>query len=335
MYRFYLFVVFFCFTFSAFTQEKADSITVSKDPGTAFAKIYANYHLEFDRTDREVAFEITRAYLGYKRNLDSHFSAIVEVDIGSPNDESPYSRLKRYAYFKNAGVTYRNHRLQLGFGLNDIYQFKLQEEFWGYRYIQKSFQDEYKFGSTADIGFLARYELTERFLADVSILNGEGYNQLQLDNKFKYAAGLTFTPVPLLVTRIYSDITFKDVTQSTLVLFLGLRKAERWSLGGEYVYKWNMNETKDHDSWGISTYGTYIINKKWNLFGRFDKLVSVTLFGEDYGWNLANDGSSLVTGIQFTPIDNVHFALNYKDWYPAPANFENKRFLYVNVEIKL
>ena len=43
------------------------------------------------------------------------------------------------------------------FGLFDMLQFKVQEKFWGYRYLYKSYMDEYRFGSSADLGTGIQY----------------------------------------------------------------------------------------------------------------------------------------------------------------------------------
>ena len=39
-------------------------------------------------------------------------------------------------------------------------QFKYQEKVWGYRYVYKTFQDENKFGSSADIGANGEFKLS-------------------------------------------------------------------------------------------------------------------------------------------------------------------------------
>ena len=38
-------------------------------------------------------------------------------------------------------------------------QFNDQEMIWGYRYLYKTLQDEYKFGSSADLGVNAEFKL--------------------------------------------------------------------------------------------------------------------------------------------------------------------------------
>ena len=47
------------------------------------------------------------------------------------------------------------------FGLIDLYQFKTTEEFWSHRYVYKTFQDQHKMGSSADLGVGVKYNFTD------------------------------------------------------------------------------------------------------------------------------------------------------------------------------
>lgn len=298
------------------------------------AKVYTNFHKEFTYHDHESAFEVSRAYLGYKFFMDKHFSAEVKLDIGSPGDESPYSKLKRYAFFKNAALRYSNDRVSWNFGIITLKQFRIQEKYWNHRYIYKSFQDEYEFGASADIGTSIEYKFTPWLTVDATLMNGEGYNQLQIDNVFKSGFGVSFYPMDYLIARIYYDIMNDKKVQQTLASFIGIKKND-FIVGLEYNYKTNINFIKDHHIWGYSIYGSYNISEKWQLFGRFDRLSSRKYENEKTGWNFSNDGSALITGVQYQPIKYVKFALNYHDWYPLPKNMENHSLIYLNLEFVL
>jgi len=83
-------------------------------PGKVSAKIYTHFNYSLDG-NTETAFEVRRAYFGYKRNLDEHFSAEVKLDIGSIDDDSEFALIRRYTYFKIAyfsyskGILYYSH----------------------------------------------------------------------------------------------------------------------------------------------------------------------------------------------------------------------------------
>ncbi|UCG27208.1 MAG: hypothetical protein JSV24_09550, partial [Bacteroidales bacterium] len=294
-----------------YSQENTESF---KPHGNPFATLFANFFFEMGGKD-ETAFEVRRAYLGYQYYLSEHWSGVVKLDIGSPGDESPDSRLKRYAYFKNAGLEYHSDRLTWNIGIIDTKHFGLQEKYWGHRYIYKSFQDEHKFGPKADIGTSLEYSITDHLVADISLMNGEGYSRLQLDKTYKTSIGFTGFFLSYFVTRIYFDIMVKSEPQATNSLFLGY-KTEKIMGGFEYSYKINDSYEKNHHAWGYSIYALYRITPKFELFGRFDKLDSKRIDFEEFGWNYNNDGSAIIAGVQYSPIENIKFAIDYQDWVP-------------------
>lgn len=304
----------------------------SKDKGKVSAKIFANYHHGILSSDPSSALEIRRAYLGYKYTLSEKFYAEVKLDIGSPNDISDYDRFKRYAYFKNAYLGYKYKKLSMQFGLSDTYTFKEQEKFWGYRYIYKSFMDEQKYGSSADIGFLGNYQISKSLSIDFAFLNGEGYGQLQSDDSYKYTAGIT-GKLKTITLRLYYDYYNSEISESTLASFIGLKIKEKLSLGAEFLYRINENSTKNTNRYGYSVYSTYKMKEKIKLFARYDHAYSSILKGEQIPWNLAKDGSALIAGIEYAPIKEVKIALNYQDWVPYAENIDTKAFIFLNLEV--
>ncbi len=302
-------------------------------PGKVSAKIFSNFHTYINTGNNALAFEITRAYLGYENKFSEHFEACVKLDIGSPEDISEYSRIRRYAYFKNAFLKFNYKKISSSFGIIDLLHFKLQENFWGHRYIEKSFNDRYRLGTTADLGWLVNYDWKKWLSVDFTIMNGEGYTDLQNDNTLKAGAGITLKPWKNLITRFYYDYTSKATKQSTIASFIGYEKKDSYSAGLEYNYRFNDNFQPDYDIFGFSVYGSWNILKKLQLFGRYDKLNSNTLPDMDIPWNLANDGSSVIGGIEYSPVKQVKIALDYQDWFPYAENEDNQQYIYVNLEI--
>lgn len=318
------------FSVKIYSQEEQTSF---KPSGKVYGKVFSNFHYQLIE-ENESAFAVERAYIGYKHLLSENFTINLKLDIGSPNQESSYDILKRYAYFKNAALIYSKNQLTLSFGLIDLYQFKIQEKFWGHRYIYKSFMDEHKFGASADLGASMRYQLHDKISADLTVMNGEGYNQLQADNAYKTGFGVTFLPVKGLTARFYIDYTEQTEIQTTWTGFIGYKLENIGNVGIEYNYQNNNKYNKDHDLYGFSSFATYDIFEKWELFVRYDKLWSNTIEGEQNQWNISKDGSALIGGIQFEPIKNIKIAANYQDWYPYAKNLENESYFYLNLEYK-
>jgi len=299
--------------------------------GVVSGKIYSNFNYGISPPGSPTAFELTRAYFGYKRQLSEHFYANVKLDVGSPDDISEFSRIRRYAYFKNAGIKYTNGNFTAWGGLFDMLQFKVQEKFWGYRYLYKSFLDEYRFGPSADLGAGVRYSFSERFEADMVISNGEGYSSPQRDDDYKIGWGATFRPSESLTLRGYYAIFTAADPQMTFTGFAGYKHGN-FRLGADVNYQANYRYNPDHDRYGYSVYSTYLFSDSWEIFIRYDQLYSNVLEGNNIPWNLPNDGSALVGGIQFSPIPGIHMAVDYQDWVEFAGNGDKEQILYLHLE---
>lgn len=208
--------------------------------GKPFATIYANFHHGFtgNATD-EAAFELERGYIGYEYNFSPEFYAKINVDVGSPDDLSPLSRIRRYAYFKNAFLRYSQQKLQIEFGLISLKQFKLQEDIWERRYLMKNIADEHRLGSSADLGMNFYYKFNEIVNADFTMMNGEGYSSLQMDDVFKYSLGSTIKVPRNFTSRLVYDIMHNEISETTMLFFTSYNFRSKWNLAGEVVYRQN------------------------------------------------------------------------------------------------
>ena len=307
----------------AFSQEKP----AFKPSGSPTFKIFSNYHSTFSDGEVFNAFEITRAYLGYKHNFSENWSGSVIFDVGDPEDGGKH---EMSAYVKIASLSYEKEALTVDFGLISTTAFKTQEKFWGYRYLLKSFQDEYKSGSSADLGLSATYEFNKMFSADVIVVNGEGYKKIERDNIFSVGVGVTLKPVSGLILRGYFETSTKEEgifkRQNTLSVFAGFDH-EAFSVGAEFNKQTNHKMMEGRDWEGYSVFGTYII-KSTKLLARFDKLTS------DGGFNASEDGNIFVVGAEFNPVKGVKITPNYRHYSPEASNGANMDFAYVNCEIK-
>ena len=313
-------------------QLEAQSEIADSPPGNISALIYSNFNYSLDSENPSSAFEVQRAYFGYKRTLDKHFSAEVKLDIGSIDNDSEFSLIRRYAYFKNAYLSYQNGKVRSWFGLFDMLQFKIQEKFWGYRYIYKSYMDEYRFGPSADLGAGIQYSVSKMITTDLILSNGEGYINPQYDNRYSVGSGITVTPAKGLTLRGYYTIYTGEIHQMIISGFVGYG-TDKFKIAGEYNHQMNYKFVKGHNRYGYSVYSKYAFTGKWELFARYDQIYSNIVPDEDFPWNLANDGSAVIAGVQFTPIRFVHLALNYQDWVEYADNGSSEPFLYLNIEV--
>lgn len=302
--------------------------------GKPILRIFANYHhgITEDVKD-ESAFEVLRAYLGWEQHFNPNWKAVVKLDIGSPDDLSQYSLIRRYAYFKNAYIQYQNDRLRVGLGLVDMLHIGIPEKQWAHRYIRKEFQDQYKFAPKADIGAFVKYDFNDWLSVDGVLVNGEGYKNLQRDNAYKYGMGVTLTPIPGLLARFYYDITPKDVIQNSFSVYVGYNFRQKLTLGLDAAYQINHGHGLDEDLYGYSAFGFYNLNEKWEVFMRYDQLFSNIVEGGSVPWHLARDGTAIVGGFQYRATDFMKFALSYQDWFSYAQNGPDRSYIYLNMEV--
>ncbi len=324
---------------SSVAQEKIEF----KPSGKVNGKVFFNYSYNMTNgEDKESGFEIKRAYFGYDYHIAKDLKVSVTLDVGKNEGGSDYS-----AFLKKAQLEWKaSSSVKLALGMISTIQFKEQEKFWGYRYIMKSFNDQYGLGASADIGIKANFKLNNAFSANVFIVNGEGYKKMQdEDGKQKYGASLIYKNKGL-IAKVYTDATSakvitegedeKDVTVSALATFIGYKFSDKFRLAAEYNQL--MNGTKyskvadNHDLKGLSFYSTYTFDKKWEIFGRYDHLTSNKLEGETEKWNLSKNGGAITTGVQYAPAKGVKMAFNYRNF--AHKDSEDKSQVYVNFEFK-
>ena len=306
----------------------------SMPQGHPVAEIFSDFHLSMNQKSGTSGFDITRAHLGYVFTPDGHFSGSIIVNPGTPDDLAPGSSPKRYAYFREASISYTNNDFRISFGITGTRLFSFQQKFWGKRYIANTYQSINGYGFVADVGVAMDYKINDILKADATIMNGEGYNNLQLDNSLRTGAGIIITPDDHLAFRIYGDITRVDgLWQPMFVGFAGF-KNDKLTIGGEVTYKSNLDLIRGHHAWGFSTTGAVGVAENTELFARFDYSASITPENEARPWNYLMDGDFLIVGLQHTFNEYVKIALDYQGRYPYNQDSQQTDMLFVNALFK-
>ncbi len=300
--------------------------------GNVYGMIFSNFHSSLNSDIDNSGFEIQRAYFGYKYKMSSNFSANIKLDIGMPDNTN--AALKRYVFIRNAELQYTKGKLKINFGMINLYQFNLQKNVWGHRYIAKTLQNQHKLGNCGDLGMAVVYKFNNILSADFSITNGEGYAKPQLDNAYKSSIGLTVKPTEKITARVYADYMEQQEKEMTFVSFIAYQASDDLRLGIEYAFKNNSAYIADHNIHGLSSYISYNINEKFEVFGRFDRLLSNTLDGDTDAWNYNNDGQAIIGGVQYKPINKLKIAANMQDWVPADGS-ERETYFFINLQYNL
>ena len=277
------------------------------------------FHYTYEDADNS-SFSLSRAYFTFSKKVNNQVSYKFQTDIGS-GGPSDYT-----VYLKNANLSYKSAFGNLVFGLQGMNMFKIQENTWGYRFIEKSAMDKYKYSSSADMGISWEKSLGI-ITPSVMISNGTGYKKDEddgykklsvrvLHGKAKLKEGFNAGAVVSMEAKDYDDGTGNMEKGGTTVF--GVFAATLFGpikLGGEYA-----TLTKDMGSEVsgnvLSIYGNYKINKMISGFGRFD-LVDPDADTENDGYNY------LIIGADYHPGKVFHMAPNVKIKSPETGDSES------------
>jgi hypothetical protein len=302
--------------------------------GKPVGELFTDFHYNPNDTTKTTGFGINRAHLGYNYTPEGNFSALIIINIGTPEDLSEGAIPKRYGYFREASVTYKKEKLTLSFGMVSTRYADFQQGFWGKRYLGPEYQAVYPYGSVADLGMVLDFKISDLLKVDLSLLNGKGYTNIQLDNSLKTAFGLTITTPDKIYFRLYGDIMKpQGVIQTTLIAFAGI-KNDLFSIGAEGSYKTKLDLINGHDVWGISATGSIFLNNKTEIFARYDYAASVIIPNEYLQWDYTKDNTFFLGGIQHKLSDNLKIALNFRRMNPYNPGQKTTDAIYLNAHFK-
>ena len=305
-------------------NAQAQDTKAVEPKGKAIVQVFGNFHVGFGQNNDDMGFELDRSYLGYEYKFTDGLTVKGVMDIGKSKSVDDYHRI---AYIKNAQVSWKHGNLTLNGGLISTTQFNFQEKFWGYRYIMKSFQDQYKFGNSADLGISASYKFADWVSADAIIVNGEGYKKIQVSDGLNYGLGVTLTPVKGFQVRLYGGLNDSGVKEDAktvnMAAFAGY-KTDKFTIGAEYNHMLNASYKKDNDQFGYSVFGSVKLAKYAELYARFDDLYS------NNDWNIKKDERAAILGAQFKLGKYVKIAPNFRMSMPKADGAKNAYSAYVN-----
>ena len=299
--------------------------------GDAVITIFSDFHSGFGSSNDDRGFGLERAYIGYGYKLPQDLEIKAVMDFGMSDDVNDSHRI---GFIKNVFLRWKRGGLTLSGGMISTTQFKFQESFWGKRYVMKSFQDEYGFGSSADLAVSAEYKVNDFIAFDGIVANGEGYKQVQVDDGLLYGVGLTVGYFNGFVFRAYASYneaadgvkTYDGILyrgEMNLACFAGFRNRIIY-LGAEYNMMMNSGFVNDADRSGTSVYATLNLNNNIGLYGRWDYLSSKE------SWDKISDGMAGIVGLEIKFGKYVRLSPNFRIWKPSDNSIKNQTYFYLN-----
>jgi hypothetical protein len=320
-----LFAFLLIFPLMIFSQT-AQNVSKDKD-SYAFGQIYADFRYGFKDTYKpQAAFEFNQGIIGYFRQVAPNVSGKIMFDvtrttnITSITDSSGQKMTVTYfegskytAYLKMAEIKWDiNDYLTLRFGqlLNTQY-LTFQDPFWGYRYIDVTFQERYRLGQPADFGAQFDVKIKDKFVNQLSVVNGEGpFRYQDINGKFIFSDNIQYSPVKNLTLKLYGDYgpaidtgaAFGD--RWVISAFAGY-KTNKFRVGGEYDFVNNYGWTAGKDYSGFSIFGGWNFIGKFDVLARWDYLHIKTISDDNYL-------NYCIVGFQYEPVKLFTMSVNFR-----------------------
>ena len=291
----------------------------------AEGKISGVTYFDFSATDTKSDFNFERQYFGYGGEVSDQVSFKILFDVGRINNKSLYTwsvkegdslkvteDTRLVTYLKKAQINYKTTFGKFNFGLIGMNTYGIQESNWGYRFIEKSAIDKYKFSATADIGVGFSRSLIDDLNLSLLLVNGEGFKNPQGDEYYKIAFNTTYGESNLNKNDGYNagvvyTTEASDTDPTTMASVFGGFAGMGLRLGGEY----DMLTKESVESNIISISANYTVRDNIDIFARYDMV--------DDNDNADKNGKNyLVTGIVLACDGGISVAPNLRI-----VNYEN------------
>ena len=108
-----------------------------------------------------------------------------------------------------------------------------------------------------------------------------------------------------------------------MAAFVGY-KSDKFTIGAEYNKMWNASYKEGQDQYGYSVFASAKLDKKTEVYARFDDLCSKD------DWNKAKDEQAAILGAQFKLGKYVKMAPNFRMSMPKADGLDNRYSAYIN-----
>ena len=291
-------------------------------------KISGLTFFEYSMDKSNSAFELNRAYFTYQKNLSENISYKFQIDAGREEipttidsttfevDGTQKSRL--YNYIKNAKLNWKTSIGTFTFGMQGMNMFGIQEKNWGYRFIEKTAMDKYKFSSSADLG-IGYANKFGPLTSSVLITNGSGYKKPESNEYKKVSMNVVAGNKKLSKSNGYNAgavFSYEPTDNDPTIVFgfFGATQLNTFRLSGEY----NVMDDGHESISLISFYGNVAIGSTFELLGRLDT---------------SNGEKSYIAGVHVKPEFGLSIAPTIR--YTTVEGSESSTIFIVNFQFKI
>ncbi|RME53485.1 MAG: hypothetical protein D6790_17650 [Caldilineae bacterium] len=259
-------------------------------------------------------FWFRRIYFTFDQGIAEGWSVRLRTEMAQPGDFTSGSKMTPVV--KDAYVKWTNGRHTILLGISPTPTWDRVEKAWGYRAVEKTALDLYKFGSSRDFGLAARGKLDAdgRVQYHVMVANGAS-NGTETDKGKKVLASLAFSPVKAFTVEGYADYEDRPGrTNRTTLQGAAWYSRKEGRLGVQYAHQIQQKADGGEDTFDVfSVFGAVRLQDKLHALARFDRQfqpnpkassIAYVPFAEDA------EASFIVVGLDYALTDKVHVMPN-------------------------
>ena len=266
-------------------------------------------------------FDIKRLYLQVDHRFNDVWSANVTTDFIYDSGSGATQLFIKKAWLQAK----LSDALVIRAGASELPWAPFIEKLYGYRYVENTFIDRTRFGTTTDWGLHASGVLANNLISyQVSVIDGEGFKKPStgvanrthaVDVEGRVAATYDHFTVAVggydgkLGNVVIGTPTFNTARRFDVA---AAYVTNRFRIGGEYLWAkdWSdvlqANPAKTNTTEGYSVFGALNLTPKVAVFGRYDWIKPKKNTAPTFDDNYFN------VGVSYSPIKPLDFALVYK-----------------------
>lgn len=254
-------------------DDLPDWVKNTKVGGLVFGDLYYLAQSHDPELEGQTGFWIRRIYLDFDSKITDHWSSRLRFEASHPGDF--VTKDKMVPFVKDAWLKFKSGDHSIIAGVQPQPLFDVVESTWGYRPVEKTPQDLFKFGGSRDTGLGYRGDFGEDDMVRLAAVAGNGADVAnETDDGKKVGVSLGFFPKNGLIIEVYTDIENRpgDTDRQTYQLFAAFKK-EKFRFG--LVGTRQKRDVEGADSLDIdvaSVFGVVNTGDKGAVLFRYDRM---------------------------------------------------------------
>ncbi len=279
--------------------------------------MFGDYYYVAKNHDPEVedknGFWFRRIYFTYDNKLSEEWSVRFRMEMNSPGDFTTSTSLD--PFLKDGYVKWSRSGHAVILGLSSTPTWGHVESVWGYRSVEKTAVDLYKFGSSRDFGLAAKgkFGVQKKGFYHAMVGNGSS-TRSETNSGKKLALAVGYELAPGLTFEAYGDFEERPGRSNryTGQGFLGY-KTETWRAGGQFVHQTRQKSVGEDELEIVSAFGAIKLGPRVWGFARVDRALDALPGASGISYlpiSEASEFTFFLLGVDVAPHEQVHLMPN-------------------------